>query len=72
MDEYQQIKCPKCGSDNIHIITERKNNPYDVCTGLSGGCCVGPIGLLCGFCTAEGEKERTTIVCHDCGAHFVR
>lgn len=72
MSYQQYTTCPRCGSDNIHIITERDNKPYDLCGGLLGACCVGPWGLLCGFCTADGPHEKTTIVCHDCGAHFVR
>lgn len=72
MSRYHRILCPKCGSDHIQVITERNNELYDLCGGLSGACCFGPWGLLCGFCSADGEREKTTIVCHDCGAHFVR
>lgn len=72
MSIYQRTTCPKCGSDHVQIITERTNQPYDPCGGLLGLLCAGPWGLFCGFCSADGSKEKTTLICHHCGAHFVK
>ncbi|SCJ89766.1 Uncharacterised protein [uncultured Clostridium sp.] len=64
------ICCPSCGSNNLKIIVEKENENYDLFSGILGAVCLGPIGMLCGLCCAEGEKKRTTCICNDCGMRF--
>ena len=64
------MRCPKCGSEQVQLITETTTEGKD----FSGekGCCgylvFGPLGLLCGAC-GEGKQTRSTSywVCHACG-----
>lgn len=69
-ESYKLICCPRCGSDNLRIIEERNRKDYDLCSGILGAICLGPVGMLCGLCGAEGETRKTTYICNDCGAHF--
>ena len=67
----ENVECPLCKSKNIKIIIEKKNEDFDITSGVIGTICLGPIGLLCGLCCAEGEKEKTTCICNDCGKRFI-
>lgn len=69
MNGYKQYICPRCHSENVRVIVERTNKPYDFCGGIFGYICAGPLGLLCGFCGSE-DSEHTTLICNQCGAHF--
>lgn len=68
---YRNTACPFCGSKNIKIIIEKEKDDYDLTSGIIGTICLGPIGLLCGLCFADGEKERRTCICNDCGKRFL-
>lgn len=72
MNQHDIICCPRCGSDNVRVVIERKEKNFDVCGGVLGGLCLGPIGILCGLCTADEASESYTGICNDCGAHFHR
>ena len=67
----ENVECPCCKSKNRKIIIEKKNEDFDITSGVIGTICLGPIGLLCGLCCAEGEKEKTTCICNDCGKRFI-
>lgn len=69
---YASTKCPRCGSDNVTVLVERHTENFDLCSGILGTVCFGPIGLLCGICGAGGEQKRISCTCNDCGAHFNR
>lgn len=64
------IRCPSCGSRNIIVLVEKENESYDLFSGILGTICLGPIGLLCGLCCADGEKKKITCTCNDCGRRF--
>ena len=68
---HQMTVCPFCGSNNIKIIIEKEKEDYDLTSGIIGTICLGPIGLLCGLCFADGEKKRTTCICNNCGKRFL-
>jgi len=68
---HENTICPLCGSRNIKIIIEKEREDYDLTSGIIGTICLGPIGLLCGLCSADGEKEKTTCICNDCGKRFI-
>ena len=56
------VKCPRCGSTNVHV--DRKG--YDWGSGFFGGICLGPIGLLCGGM----DSNRLMAQCLNCGKTF--
>ena len=58
-------QCPKCGSNNIQIVTEEKG--YSAETGCCGAILLGPIGLILGLC-GTGKKNKR--MCVDCGKKF--
>lgn len=69
MSDFDRVYCPHCGSDNVKVIVEKEKDNFDLCGGFTGAICLGPIGLLCGFC-GSGEKERATGICNSCGRRF--
>lgn len=70
LNETENISCPSCDSHNIKIIIEKENENYDLTSGILGTICLGPIGMLCGLCCADGEKKKTICICNECGAKF--
>lgn len=62
--------CPSCGSQNITVLVEKEKQSYDFCGGILGAICLGPIGLICGLCCADGEKKRVSCTCNSCGRRF--
>lgn len=63
--------CKRCGSTNGQFINEMHSKGKDVsfikaCLGVV---CIGPIGILCGFC-GEGRvvTSQNYWICKDCGA----
>ncbi|MDU5106041.1 hypothetical protein [Clostridium sp.] len=68
---HQSTSCPFCGSKNIKIIIEKEKEEFDLTSGIIGTICFGPIGLICGLCFADGEKEKRTCICNDCGKRFI-
>lgn len=67
------LRCPKCDSVNLQIITETSTKGKDFSAGK--GCCgaimLGPIGILCGAC-GKGKQIQTTSfwICNNCGNKF--
>lgn len=68
------MSCPKCGSEDIEIITETSNSTQGF--GAGKGCCgyiiFGPIGLLCGLLgMGKGTSNTNTYrMCRNCGSRF--
>jgi DNA-directed RNA polymerase subunit M/transcription elongation factor TFIIS len=61
------IKCPKCGSQEIFLLT-RESNGFDASNACCGYIILGPLGLLCGL---SGDKESMTArKCKNCGYEF--
>ncbi len=60
--------CPNCGSNNVHTHQETINGEPDVniCNGVLGYLCLGPIGILCAFLGGKKSYRRTYLVCNDC------
>ena len=67
--------CPRCGSENITVVSEvtGEQKGYDCCTGGIGAMILGPIGWLCGASRMGERKVSTRIlrVCNNCGEKFV-
>ena len=67
------MKCPKCGKENGHVITQTSTEGKDF--SASKGCCgallLGPIGILCGAC-GKGKQinSESFWVCSNCGNKF--
>ena len=49
LNSTENIGCPACGSHNVKIIVEKENENFDIASGILGGICFGPIGMLCGI-----------------------
>ena len=69
--------CPYCGARDSEIFTKSYKEVYNKYFGCSDACCgyicLGPIGILCGFCGAEhSSSERTEKWhrCRNCGKVF--
>lgn len=73
-----QTGCPKCGSNNIQVVTNVVDNTKVQGYGLGKGCCgsvlMGPFGLLCGLCGMGNKKGSINTahsrVCANCGHKF--
>lgn len=61
------VRCPNCGSTNIHFITSQGGQRID----KGGACCgflaCGPLGLLCGV---KDEDTKTIRKCMNCNHEF--
>lgn len=72
------VVCPKCGSDNLQLITEVRGRGVDTsaacCGGLTVGMCcclpLAPLGALFGMKNAGETKTNILWVCKDCAAKF--
>lgn len=63
------MNCPNCNSPNTYIVhdTTTSGSNVNVCNGILGYLCLGPIGLLC--LLVGGNKKTTTrpyLVCNNC------
>lgn len=65
--------CPKCGSENLVVITEAstKGKDFNPGSAVCGWLLLGPIGLLCGA-TGKGKQTNSTTywLCKGCGNKF--
>ncbi|MDL2214196.1 hypothetical protein LJB76_01390 [Clostridia bacterium OttesenSCG-928-O13] len=68
------MNCPRCGSPNLHPITETESETkgYGAGKGCLGYLVFGPLGLLCGACgMGEGKsRSKSYWVCGQCGNKF--
>lgn len=70
-DGFESIKCPKCGSDRISLVTNTKTKGFSTgkaCIGILLGC--GIYSLLCGSIGANKTTTEEYWVCGGCGNHF--
>lgn len=76
-----ELLCPKCGSKNLHIMTETNttvkthSSGYSSGSGCLGLLLLGPFGLLCGLCGSESSSEvniasKSIWNCQSCGHKF--
>lgn len=61
------IKCPKCGSANIHFITSQGGQRFDKSDACCGYLLCGPLGLLCGV---KDQDTKTVRKCMNCNHEF--
>lgn len=61
------IRCPKCGSTNIHFITSQGGQRIDKGDACCGFLACGPLGLLCGV---KDEDTTTVRKCMNCNNEF--
>ena len=65
------MKCPKCGSENVHVSIEITKQGFSGGKGCCGAILLGPLGLLCGLCGKNKIKsEEKYWLCNNCGAQF--
>lgn len=60
--DYDTIKCPQCGSTQIHAL----NKGFGLGKAVTGGALLGPVGLLGGFV----GSQKTMITCLHCGKRW--
>lgn len=65
----QRLRCPKCGSEDIHFATSHESKSFSGGNACCGFLLAGPIGILCGLCGA-GSSTKSFWVCRHCGAEF--
>ena len=61
------IKCPQCGSANIHFITSQGGQRFDKSDACCGYLLCGPLGLLCGI---KDQDTKTVRKCMNCNHEF--
>lgn len=70
----RQLRCPRCGSQSLHPVTETTGTTkgYGFGKGCLGAIIAGPIGWLCGLCgMGKGRTTSTTYwMCDSCGKKF--
>lgn len=64
------MACPKCGSENVQVVTESKSKGFGAGKGCLGALILGPIGFLCGLCGMGKSKSNSYRMCIDCGRKF--
>lgn len=69
VSDVHRLKCPRCGSTNLHFTTVTENKFFSGTSACCGAVCLGPIGILCGLCGA-GSETTNFWVCYDCGNEF--
>jgi hypothetical protein len=64
------MSCPKCGSNNIQIVTDMKVKGFSAGKGCCGWLIFGPIGVLCGLCGMGKGRAEHLRMCANCGHKF--
>lgn len=62
------IRCPKCGSTNIHFVTTQASQNFDKGDACCGYLLCGPLGLLCGM--KDKTESKTVRKCMSCTHEF--
>lgn len=63
----QVVRCPRCGSTNIHFITSQGGQRIDKQDACCGYLLCGPLGLLCGV---KDQDTSTVRKCMNCNHEF--
>lgn len=67
---FERIKCPKCGSDKISLVSDTQKKGFSSGNACCGYMLLGPLGFLCGAVGANKTKTTEYWVCGGCGNHF--
>ena len=59
------MKCPKCGSENVHFVTETNSQGFSLGSGCCGAILLGPLGLVCVLCVL-GSTTYYFCICNNC------
>lgn len=62
------LKCPNCGSTNIHFITSQGGQEFKKSDACCGYLLCGPLGMLCGV--KDKEPTKTVRKCMNCNHEF--
>ena len=62
------MRCPRCESTNIQLLSKTEGSDYDVSNGCCGYILLGPLGLLCGL--SSSKTTETVRVCATCKHEF--
>lgn len=68
--EFERIKCPKCGSDKISLVSDTQRKGFSTRNACCGYILLGPLGFLCGSIGSNKTKKTEYWVCGGCGNHF--
>jgi len=71
-DGFEKIKCPKCCSDNITLVSNTEKRGFKSSDACCGYMILGPLGLLCGSVGSNKTSTTEYWVCGSCGNHFQR
>ena len=63
-----EVRCPKCGSNNVEFVTYQASSNFDKGDACCGYLVCGPIGLLAG--AKEKTPAKTVRKCKSCGHEF--
>jgi len=63
-------KCPRCGSENLQVVTETRTRGVSAASSTAGCCMFGPIGMLCGLPGTGTSSSSTKRMCLNCGKKF--
>lgn len=69
-DGFEKIKCPKCGSDSITLVSNTEKRGFKSSDACCGYMILGPLGLLCGSIGSNKTSTSEYWVCGSCGNHF--
>jgi len=64
------MRCPKCNSERINLVTNITTKGYSNNKGLAGCFCFGLPGLLLGLCGSGKQQQGEFWVCNNCGTKF--
>lgn len=67
---FERIKCPKCGSDNISLVSNTQKKGFSTGNACCGYILLGPLGFLCGSIGSNKTQTTEYWVCGGCGNHF--
>lgn len=67
---FDKIKCPKCGSDSITLVSNTQKKGFSSGNACCGYFLLGPIGVLCGSLGANKTSTTEYWVCGGCGNKF--
>lgn len=67
---FDKIKCPKCGSDSITLVSNTQKKGFSSGNACCGYFLLGPIGVLCGSLGSNKTSTTEYWVCGGCGNKF--